>query len=195
VAVEVTNLRRVAADLQALGEDVDDLIARVEPILSSPTSGPVSLAGSVGVPGSSTPSPGAAHVWHALTATEASRAWTQLGEWVDWLVARYALDDTLPGCWYAHGALVDELDALRAAWTAAYLDPAARPTEPAYWLDLLGRTLDRVRGWDRYGCAAGTHHDDTAPVPDEGARVARDQHIHADIKTRADAFPQQSEAK
>jgi hypothetical protein len=107
---------------------------------------------------------------------------------VDWLVDRYSLDDTLAGCWYRHGAIVDELDALRASWTAAYLDPAARPTDSAYWFDLLHRTLDRIRDWDRYGCAAGTHHDDSSPSSEpREARQSRDQFVFADVNARAEA--------
>jgi hypothetical protein len=173
----VTDLRQLTEDLETLREDVDYLTILTEPLL---------LAGSdtVGNPLTAPARPAAAHVWHSLTRREAADAWTALTTWVDWLVDRYHLEDSLPGCWYRHGALVDELDALRATWTAAYLNPNAQPTDPTVWLELLARTLIRIRDWDRYGCAAGTHHDDTAMPLEEQARNSRETYLTVDIRAR-----------
>jgi hypothetical protein len=123
--------------------------------------------------------------WHTLTSRETGHAWDALTEWVDWLLDRYSLDDTIPVCWYRHGAMTDELDALRGAWVAAYLDPNAKPIDAAFWHDLLDRTLTRLRSWDRYGCSSGTHHDDTPTPADPAARQARTDHLHRDIDSRA----------
>jgi hypothetical protein len=124
-------------------------------------------------------------VWHSLTGAEAAAAWTALTTWVDWLTARYQLDDTLPACWYTHGAIVDELDALRAAWTGAYLNPNAAADAAASWLELLARTAARIRDWDRYGCAAGTHQPDAPPSPDPAPRERRHEYLHSDVEARA----------
>jgi hypothetical protein len=169
----MTDLHQLVKDLTHLQEDVDYLTALVEPDLSQ------AAAGAGIVPAAT--ARGTANVWHALTSREAGHAWDTLTGWVDWLADRYALEDTLPGCWYRHGAMVDELDALRAAWTAAYLDPQARPNDAAFWHELLDR-------WDRYGCAAGTHHDDEpGTVADPATHQSRADYLRADVDARARA--------
>ncbi|HWA67427.1 MAG TPA: hypothetical protein VG899_13790 [Mycobacteriales bacterium] len=188
----MTDLRQLEADLAQLREDVDYLTLLLEPRLTDPgiaAAGDPGLFPATPALGAPAPSPSAvsAHVWHALTATEAARAWTSLTGWVDWLLDRYHLEETVPECWYRHDPMIDELDALRAAWTAAYLDPNARPDEPGHWLDRLDRTLIRLRGWDRYGCTAGTHHDEVHPAPSEQARHDRERHLFADLDARARA--------
>lgn len=187
----MTDLHQLETDLAQLREDVDYLIALLEPGLNDPDTGggltPSLFPVTASTGAQPTPPRSGAHVWHTLTATEAARAWQTLTSWVDWLNDRYHLDDTLPDCWYRHDAMLDELDALRAAWTAAYLDPQARPHDPAAWLELLDRTLARIRAWDRYGCTAGTHHDDTHPNPDDTARHQREEHLFADLDARARA--------
>jgi hypothetical protein len=187
VDIDMTELRQVAADLAQLREDLDYLLLLLEPSLAG------AAASTVNPAASTAPTSGVAHVWRTLTPTEAAHAWDSLTGWVDWLVDRYSLDDTLPGCWYRHGPMVDELDALRASWVAAYLEPAARPTDSAYWLDLLHRTLDRIVDWDRYGCAAGTHHDDSSPSSDpRHDRQVRDDFVFADVNARAAARHRQT---
>jgi hypothetical protein len=184
VDVNMTDLPKVKADLAQLREDVDYLLLLLEPSLTGP--GGASEPAPAATTASAAPRPASAHVWRTLTPTEAARAWESLTGWVDWLINRYQLDDTLPSCWYRHEPMVDELDALRAAWTAAYLDAAARPTEPAYWLDMLHRSLERLRDWDRYGCAAGTHHDDSSqPSQLRDGQQEREEFIFADINARA----------
>jgi hypothetical protein len=193
VDIAMTDLHHVAAELAQLREDVDYLLLLLEPSLAGPAgSAGVATAAAVAA-GSTAPKAGVAHVWRTLTPTEAAHACETLTGWVDWLVDRYNLDDTLPGCWYRHGPMVDELDALRASWVAAYLDTAARPTDSAYWLDLLHRTLDRIADWDRYGCAAGTHHDDSPASSDPSDnRQVRDGFMFADVNARAAARRRQT---
>lgn len=186
----MTDLRQLNRDLEQLREDIDYLTALVEPALRTPDlANPAPLAGTA-------PRASNAHVWHTLTRAEAADAWSTLCNWVDWLTDRYQLDDSLPDCWYRHAAMVDELDALHVAWTGAYLDPSARPTDAAYWHELLARTLARVREWDRYGCAAGTHRDD---IPSErsassNARTAFVQHdlaARSRPRTKSEPLPRQ----
>jgi hypothetical protein len=183
----MTDLRQLVDDVEQLREDVDYLTALLEPGLDGRTGiagAPFPPSIAAGQLGPTSPSrPTSAHVWHSMRPTEAAQAWNELTAWVDWLVIRYQLDGTLPNCWYRHGAIVDELDGLRAAWNGAYLDANARPTDPAYWHELLARAIARIHEWDRYGCAAGTHHDDASTLDNE-AQAARDEHIYADVEAR-----------
>jgi hypothetical protein len=188
----MTDLRKITADLNQLREDVDYLTALAEPDLTAGTPSGTTTGSWPAAPSA----PGvAAHIWHNLTPTEAARAWQTLTGWVDWLTLRYALDDTIPSCWYRHGPIVDELDALRAAWTSAYPDPNAHPTAAIAWLEILNRTLARVREWDRYGCTSGTHHDDPPATSDNHETDGREQWLFADINARAAARSATSNTK
>lgn len=182
----MTDLQQLARDVEELREDIDYLSTLLEPHLASAGRVTAAAAATLATAAASGPAarPTAAHVWHTLTGLEAAQAWTTLCTWVDWLTDRYALDDTIPACWYRHGALVDELDALRAAWTSAYLNPQAAPGDAANWLELLGRTVIRIREWDRYGCAAGTHHDDPPSTREPADRSTRGEYLQTDIENR-----------
>jgi hypothetical protein len=80
-----------------------------------------------------------------------------LGRWVAWLTARYRLADVIPDCWAGHGALVEELLALRLAWYDAYGRPDATQAGPLAWHDSFARARERIREWNRWGCAADIH--------------------------------------
>ena len=121
--------------------------------------------------------------WAHLDTEGASEQWSLLVEWTDWLRDRYQLHERLPSCWYAHASLVEELSALRSAWVAAFLDPQARLDEPLHWHEQLERSLDRVRRWDRTGCADGTHRPDQE-MPDDTDHSHRERSIHADLAGR-----------
>jgi hypothetical protein len=179
----VTDLLQITVDLEQLREEVDYLISLLEPDLD-PATGAL-LGQPVSGLGASPGRAGRANAWHTLTTREAGHAWDALTEWVDWLLDRYGLDDTIPDCWYQHGAMTDELDALHAAWIAAYLDDHARPIDAAFWHDLLDRALTRLRNWDRYGCNTGTHHDDTPAPSDPVARQARTDYLQTEINARS----------
>jgi hypothetical protein len=170
----------------ALRDDVDYLLAMLEPELTEGRGARIAAS----TPTSTTAGPGGfastrAYVWHRLSRSEAGKAWDELTTWVDWFVDRYQLDDTLPACWYRHGAIVDELDALRAAWNSAYYAANARPSDPVEWLKNLAQTVTRIRAWDRYGCAAGTHHDDLPAMSDQHAREVRGAHLAEDVHGRS----------
>ena len=123
--------------------------------------------------------------WQAMPADRAAGAWTALIEWVDELVDRYALDETIPACWYAHGAMVEELHALHAAWLAAYTGRTTQSPDRAIWHELLARTLTRIREWDRHGCTGGTHRPDEPIGPTEAQRTTRAKFVHADLQARS----------
>jgi hypothetical protein len=172
-------LVELAGQLADLRERVERLAEVVAPIAAE-LAGAGPRAGRAGPP----PADGPAWCWSALTGEEAALAWATLIGWVDWLTARYGLAEVLPACWYRHGALVEELTALRCAWTAAYTDPQARPAEPALWHDLLARTLARIRDWDRQECSLGTHRDDE-PLPLAPDVLAdRAAHVRDDLADR-----------
>jgi hypothetical protein len=84
-----------------------------------------------------------------------------LVSWVRWLVTRYELDN-IPDCWTQHGALVEELDALRIGWHST-IARGQTGLAPMQWHDYLGRTLERLdRRW-RTRCDDG-HRTATLPT-------------------------------
>ena len=165
----------MSADLAALAAAFDDLRKQVDWLLDQADAGAAAASPAL--------------TWSALTAEQAEGAWAQLCGWVDWLTDRYGLEETLPGCWYRHGPLVEELAALRAAWLGAYTDPAATAREPADWHEVLDRTLERIRRWDRAACATGTHRDDVPLPRDDAQRADRAAFIRADIAARDPGGP------
>ena len=122
--------------------------------------------------------------WTALDADQAAEQWDLLTAWVDWLRGRYQLRETVPVCWYAHPPMLEELSALRCSWIGSFHNPAAQPGDGSAWHDLLDRTLYRLRGWDRTGCADGTHRPDL-PAADDTDHRHRDRHITADLAARS----------
>jgi hypothetical protein len=56
-----------------------------------------------------TPTPPTNWRWlHPTNDPEAyDNALAQLGEWVTWLIERYAIDTAIPPCWEHHGAIVE----------------------------------------------------------------------------------------
>jgi hypothetical protein len=121
--------------------------------------------------------------WCSLDREQAREEWAALCGWVDWAVDRYGLTERVPACWYRHGAICEELSALRAAWLGAYEAPSARPSDGVAWHDMLERVLARVREWDRCGCSHGTHRDDVE-LGDERDVATRTSYIRADVATR-----------
>lgn len=101
--------------------------------------------------------------WVGLDLGVRAERLRELHQWVTWLVDTYEVPTgQLPDCWYRHGSMTADLTALRAGWTAAYLDPEAEPDRPSRWHDTLERTLRRIRDWDRHGCGrSGSHTEQT----------------------------------
>jgi hypothetical protein len=97
--------------------------------------------------------------WATLSDAEADEEREALSDWIAWLADRYTLDHrTVPPCWDQHGALVEELSALRTAWLASYAVTTARPEAPLAWHAQFADTRHRLVDWvARTGCRPGEH--------------------------------------
>ncbi len=107
--------------------------------------------------------------WHSLRGQKAHQEWSRLIPWVAWLTDRYALPPTLiPPCWPHHGALVEELTALRGAYEVAYDDTQAA-TAMLDWHAMFAMARTRLREWTSVtGCTRDDHRAATLqPWPDE----------------------------
>jgi hypothetical protein len=96
--------------------------------------------------------------WAALTDTETEEEHQALADWIAWLIDRYTLDHrTVPRCWNRHGALIEELSALRTAWLAAYAI-TGRPEAPLEWHAHFAFSRHRLADVvARTGCRPGEH--------------------------------------
>lgn len=97
--------------------------------------------------------------WKKLNRKAAYQSWDAVGEFVEWLVKRFDLGDVIPPCWWAHGAIVEELTALWAAWLAAYDHDEAEASAPIEWMEHLATCRGRLVEWDRMGCAQRGHRE------------------------------------
>ncbi|QBS44912.1 hypothetical protein [Nocardia sp. CS682] len=87
--------------------------------------------------------------WRHLARDEAAALWHELIDWVDWLRATYQLGSRIPGCWFQHDGVREELTALMAAHTAAYwcdTETADLPREDmtAWHTQWLWPTVERL---------------------------------------------------
>jgi hypothetical protein len=99
--------------------------------------------------------------WHMLTAEQAEKRWIDLRDWVEFLVVRNNIGSKeIPDCWYLHGGLVDELEALRWAWLETN-KPESKMTEPIWWRETLHRARTRWASFNPNGCT--TTHSETFP--------------------------------
>ncbi len=125
--------------------------------------------------------------WQAQGGARAEALWAQLSSWVAWLRSRYPLAKQVPGCWWRHPELVEELTALHLAWRAAYTDAQAPLTGPVDWHDrwLPGAVHRLTHTW--HACPDGEHRQRTPgvyadqAVDDEDAFRA---HVTADLAAR-----------
>jgi hypothetical protein len=86
--------------------------------------------------------------WSAMGPMGAENLWRRLATWVGWLRGRYPVSEALPGCWWRHPELVEEITALHLAWRAAYSDPTASLSAPIDWhAHHLPAFMSRVRSW------------------------------------------------
>jgi hypothetical protein len=96
--------------------------------------------------------------WRDLDPTEMRDELKRLTSWVNWAIDRYRLDHkVIPPCWPDHGALVEELSALRTFWEACYLEDSA-PSDPMSFHRDLTLAIRRLRDWSStLGCSRTTH--------------------------------------
>jgi len=96
--------------------------------------------------------------WPILTGAELAERREELEDWVRWLTDRYGLDHrTIPHCWQEHGALVEELSALRTGWVTAFAADA-RGDDPLRWHGDFEACRHRLADWTaRIGCRPGEH--------------------------------------
>ncbi|TCO41028.1 hypothetical protein EV646_116119 [Kribbella antiqua] len=96
--------------------------------------------------------------WRDLDPQSTTEELERLAEWVAWVIHRYRVDHkTIPPCWPEHGALVEELSALRTYWESCYQDDA-NPADPLAFHRDLTLTLRRLRDWSSLlGCTRTTH--------------------------------------
>ena len=101
--------------------------------------------------------------WPALSAQEREEQLEALNDWSHWLASCYALDHrTIPPCWPEHGALLEELSALRTAWLTAFAVTSAGDA-PLAWHAHFAASRQRLADWvSRTGCRAGEHRPDSA---------------------------------
>lgn len=99
--------------------------------------------------------------WPTLSGEEPRVQLGKLAEWTDWLVERYSLDHRIvPPCWREHGAVVEELSALRTGWIASYCE-TANLQSPLGWHAEFAAARDRLTDWiARTGCRPGEHRPD-----------------------------------
>jgi hypothetical protein len=96
--------------------------------------------------------------WRDLDNTGIDEELERLTEWVNWAIHRYGLDHkVIPPCWPEHGALTEELSALRTFWEACYQEDAA-PADPLAFHRDLTLAFRRLRDWSSLlGCTRTNH--------------------------------------
>ncbi|OAZ41470.1 hypothetical protein A9Z40_01985 [Microbacterium arborescens] len=96
--------------------------------------------------------------WRELDDVEAREVWVDLRAWVEWLVGRYVLSaSVIPTCWWKHGALVEELSALRTAH-AVFFAPEDDGRGPLEWHERFAIAIERVK---KTTSCTSTHQEST----------------------------------
>jgi hypothetical protein len=162
VAVEPLDPVMLAEVLEALArrlESLETLVAAVtEQLVEAPAGGP--------------------WAWRHLGPSQRRALFTELRDWIDWLIARYELRgeaETIPPCWFRHPVAVEELTGLMVAWKAAYSQKETAPSDALVnWHDRwLWPTLHRLNVqlhvWAK--CTGGSHAPSrpAPPVTDEAS--------------------------
>lgn len=140
-------------EMKQLRQDVDDL---------------ANLVGEMVAKGQDTDGEADSWCWRHLDEPARGKLWIELRTWVDWFNGRYGVTEKsrIPGCWFRHPVVVEELTALWVAWRYAYIGQGEPNDSPAYWHErLLWPTLDRITSqpWGLGKCRAG--HTDPVNIP------------------------------
>lgn len=105
--------------------------------------------------------------WRDLPESEAAEAWATLRSFVDWLIVRYDISEaTIPRCWWQHGAVVEELSALRSAWDVSTDPDLDGGLGPIGWHERFHLVQSRLREWYNRECVSGHRPPTTAQVKD-----------------------------
>lgn len=138
--------------LELLTESVSDLANVVEPSTSDKPkkSAPVSWS------------------WYHVRGEKRRELWNNLSAFVDWINARYFLDkpiEAIPGCWFEHGLVVEELTGVWAAWHSA-LHGAKEPTNDyaAWHRYYFWPAMERIRSAVD-DCRRARSHETLVPRP------------------------------
>ena len=121
--------------------------------------------------------------WRELDDETARDVWIDLRGWVEWFTVRYDISATVvPDCWWRHGALVEELSALRGAHRALF-DAADTGLGPIGWHERLPAAKQRLKEASApLGCTTGQHQDkkprDWSRVTDEADWVTWSAQAH-----------------
>jgi hypothetical protein len=152
VEIQQLSLNRLSAEVRRL----TDLLS-TPPAADEPEATPKQAAGEA----QDKPAP---WCWRDLPPHQAAALWRELADWLAWLHTRYPLAETIPGCWWRHPELVEELTAAHAAWKAAYTSPGASPYGPGEWHDrwLPGLEQRLTTRWKTGRCT--DHHQDRSPT-------------------------------
>ena len=119
--------------------------------------------------------------WRHLGPSQTRALFTELRDWVDWLITRYELRgeaETIPPCWFLHPVAVEELTALMVAWKSAYSQTVTAPSDALVnWHDrwlwpCLHRLNVQLRVWGK--CTGGAHAESrpAPPVTDEAPFIS-----------------------
>jgi hypothetical protein len=135
LAEQLAALRTEVAGLAALGAQVGVLADRVTELAA-------------GVAGEDEQGQQAKLMsWFDANADQAQQMLLELAQWVYQVLSRYIqVNKTLTNCWHRHPPVVDGLNALRAAWHAAYRVGKGDPRGAVDWhIRLLPGTVDLLR--------------------------------------------------
>jgi hypothetical protein len=110
---------------------------------------------------------GAAINWRNLPDELAPEVWLKLREWVEWICDRYTVpEEVVPACWWRHGAIVEDLSALKTAWAASY-DTTDAGYGPIGFQERWFAAQTRLRTIGGGICAAGHRDDRARTFPDD----------------------------
>jgi hypothetical protein len=109
-------------------------------------------------------------VWQNLSPSNETEELEKLAKWVEWLQERYATaGDWLRPCWWRHGFVIEELAALRTAWTGVYeSDEPPASTAALKWHEDAAKCRERIRRAISTGpgCTAVSHKSDQSITDD-----------------------------
>ncbi len=129
-------------------------------------------------------------LWPAVAAADAAQQWSELRDWVEALIRRFAHVDhhVIPLCWWRHNEHVEALLALRDHERMCYSDTSP-PSAAVEWHRAFRDIEGRLREWTS-ALPCGSHHDPRPRPPrtvveDEWAAfVAEDATVRAPSKGR-----------